>query len=91
MRKFFSFEGGGVGYFKTWPWPAADGVYKYEPLRSTAHLRMHEHRRATGSARCNYERKGQTIWFSVVGAPKVGVLELANFEVSDEKPTASAD
>jgi hypothetical protein len=86
MRKSFSFEGDGAGYFETWPWPASDGLYRYQPLRTLAHVRMHERRRATGSARCHYERKGQKIWFTVVGAPKVGLLKLADFEDSEGKP-----
>jgi hypothetical protein len=88
MRKSFNFEGDGAGYFETWPWPASDGLYRYQPLRTLAHVRMHEVRRATGSARCHYERKGQKIWFSVVGAPKVGLLKLAGFEEPEGKPKA---
>lgn len=44
-------------------------------------MRMHERLQETGSARCHYERDGQQVWFSVVGFPKHGHLQLAEFDL----------
>jgi hypothetical protein len=80
-NKTIIFDGGAVGEFRTWRWPQCDGVYRYMPFRSVSHLRMHERLEETGSARCHYERDGQQVWFSVVGFPKYGHLQLAEFEI----------
>ena len=79
-QKVIMFDGGAVGHFRAWRWPRHDGVYRYEPYRSVAHMRMHEQLQETGSARCYYERDGRQVWFSVVGFPKYGHLQLAGFE-----------
>ena len=79
--KYFLFEDGSVGVFRSWRWPMRDGLYKYLPLRSVAHLKMHRQLRNKGSARCCYIRGEQRVWFSVVEFPKYSYLRLAQFEV----------
>jgi hypothetical protein len=86
MKKTFVLEGHGVvgGFLRNWP--QGDGVYRYMPCRSLAHLRMGECLRATGSARCSYECDGRKVSFTVVAA-KWGRLQLAQFKF-DEIPVA---
>ena len=79
-HKTIIFDGGAAGEFRTWCWPKRDGIYRYMPFRSVNHLRMHERVRESGSARCFYERDGQQIFFSVIGSPKSGHLQLTDFE-----------
>ena len=79
-HKTIIFGGGAAGEFRTWRWPKRDGIYRYMPFRSVNHLRMHERVRESGSARCFYERDGQQIFFSVIGSPKYGHLQLTDFE-----------
>jgi hypothetical protein len=79
-HKTIIFDGGAVGAFQTWRWPQSDGIYKYMPFRSVNHLRMGERIREAGLARCYYERNGRKTFFSVVGRPKYGHLQLADFE-----------
>jgi hypothetical protein len=79
--KTIIFDGGAAGEFRTWRWPQRDGVYTYMPYRSVSHLRMHERLQQTGSARCHYVRDGRHVWFSVIGFPDYGRLQLAQFEI----------
>jgi hypothetical protein len=79
--KTIIFGGGAAGRFRTWRWPRRDGVYRYLPYRSVAHLRMYEQLRETGSARCHYERDGRQVCFSVVASPKYAHLQLAEFAI----------
>jgi hypothetical protein len=79
-HKTIIFDGGAAGEFRTWRWPQRDGIYKYIPFRSLNHLRMREQIRATGAARCFYERGGKKLFFSVISSPKYGLLQLSNFE-----------
>ena len=78
-QKTIYFENGAVGEFRTLHWPRADGVYEYMPYRSGSHLRMHERLRESGSAQCHCEGDGQMIRFTVVGCPKYGHLQCAQF------------
>ena len=80
-NKIIFFEGGAAGEFSTWRWPRRDGVYRYRPFRSVSHLRMHERLQEIGSARCHYERDGRQVWFTVIGFPKYGHLQLTDFEI----------
>jgi hypothetical protein len=82
-EKRFLFEEGAVGIFRSWRWPKREGLYKYLPLRTTAHLNMHRQLREQGEARCVYTRDNQRVWFSVVEFPRYSYLRLARFAVEE--------
>jgi hypothetical protein len=78
----FTFDGLPVGLFKGGVAPRADGAYYYEAYRGPGHYQMHERRRSTGSALCQYQAQdGTVVSFVVVGLSTDGALELQGFSV----------
>jgi hypothetical protein len=82
-RKCFIFDDGPAGEFESLFWPRRGGTYRYMPLRGKPHYRMRLCLQEKGSARCYYVRAGKRTFFTVVGFPKYGCLQLVNFETED--------
>ncbi len=73
------FEGKLAGMFLAEALPGIAGKYRYEAVRSPAHLEMQRAIRAGLRPRCTCTHAGQSISFAVVGSPGPGLLVLAEF------------
>jgi hypothetical protein len=78
--KTFFFEGRGAGYFEETELPCSNGKYRYMPLRSGAHYRLHLALKSSGPQRCHHIVDGKKRFFTVLSCPSYGQLELAEFE-----------
>ena len=73
------FEGKLAGMFLAETVPEGPGEYRYEAVRSPAHLEMNRAVRAGLRPRCTCTHAGQILSFAVVGSPGPGLLALAEF------------
>lgn len=75
----FFFERLAVGSF-VGGLPRQDGRHRYEPYRGEGHYRLATLLRRGSAQRCYYDVGEQRFFFTVIGLPEYGVLELSEFD-----------
>ena len=78
--KQFCLEDMVVGHLEGNAFPTSSGIYRYMPYRGPGHYRLITSLKAVGPQRCYFLRGGERRYFTVMGCPSYGRLELASFE-----------
>ena len=80
-----------AGRFDLAQCPRQDGRYPYQPYDGPGHRLMQDSVRAEGRAPCYCDGGSEWVFFSVLGSPAPGVLELGEFRTSLKTETAVSE